>query len=83
MKSNLTIDMAQIEVRNFFFDDRWRPCMYTTITQSLNKAYLYGKPSFNKFVLEDKELRNFSYPNKLLCIDISHTRNKFSIQLPE
>lgn len=57
--------------------------MYTTITQSLNKAYLYGKPSFNKFVLEDKELRNFSYPNKLLCIDISHTRNKFSIQLPE
>lgn len=29
--------------------------MYTTITQSLNKAYLYGKPSFNKFVLEDKE----------------------------
>lgn len=68
-----------------------------TITQSLNKAYLYGKPSFNKFVLEDKEKekkmfskarnykRNFSYPNKLLCtsLHISHTRNKFSIQLPE
>lgn len=62
--------------------------------------------SFNKFVLEDKEKekekkmfskarnykRNFSYPIKLVCIDISHTRerngtsrerNKFSIQLPE
>lgn len=29
--------------------------MYVYDNYTINKAYLYGKPSFNKFVLEDKE----------------------------
>lgn len=47
--------MARVEVRSFFLTIDGA-CVHTAITitqQSLNNAYLYGKCSFNKFVLED------------------------------
>lgn len=44
--------------------------MYVYDNYTINKAYLYGKPSFNKFVLEDKEKEKkmFSKANVLKAI---------------